>query len=32
MDKRLYPIEQYLFKSLIQPIIEKSYIWIVKMI
>lgn len=27
MDARLYPIEQNSFKSLIQPIIEKSYIW-----
>ncbi len=27
MDKRLYPIERNLFDSLIQPIIEKSYIW-----
>jgi len=27
MDKRLYPIERNLFDSLIQPTIEKSYIW-----
>ena len=27
MDKRLYPIERDLFDSLIQPSIEKSYIW-----
>jgi len=27
MDKRLYPIERNLCDALIQPIIEKSYIW-----
>jgi len=27
MDKSLYPIERNLFDSLVQPTIEKSYIW-----
>ena len=27
MDRRLYPIEENLFKSVIQPVIEGGYIW-----